>query len=97
MDKVREIGRQNVVQIKTDNAQACKAAGAIVEGHYPHIFWTPCVVHTLNLALKNICKVKNTEENEMTLKSTIGSPMSAKCHHLKEFYYEPLHEACNVQ
>ena len=55
-----------MVQIIIDNAQACKAAGAIVEGHYPHIFWTPCVMHTLNLALKNICAAKNTEANEIT-------------------------------
>ncbi|TXG48662.1 hypothetical protein EZV62_024537 [Acer yangbiense] len=27
----------------------------LVEAKFPHIFWTPCVVHTLNLALKNIC------------------------------------------
>jgi len=40
--------------------------GAIVEGHYHHIFWTPYVVQTLNLARKNICTVKNTEENEIT-------------------------------
>ena len=33
----------------------CKAAGDIVEAKFRHIFWTPCVVHTLNLALKNIC------------------------------------------
>ena len=26
-----------------------------MEEKFWHIFWTPCVVHTLNLALKNIC------------------------------------------
>ena len=44
VEKVREIKHQNMVQIITDNAQACKAAGAIMEGQYPYIFWTPCVV-----------------------------------------------------
>ena len=29
-----------------------KATGALIEGEYLKIFWTPCVVHTLNLALK---------------------------------------------
>ncbi|KAK9988926.1 hypothetical protein SO802_029165 [Lithocarpus litseifolius] len=33
---------------------------------YPKIFWTPCIVPTLNLALKNICAAKNTEKNEVT-------------------------------
>ncbi|KAG8365826.1 hypothetical protein BUALT_Bualt17G0012300 [Buddleja alternifolia] len=56
----------NVVQVITDNAPVCKVAGLLVEQAYPHIFWTPCVVHTLNLALKNICAAKNTDANEIT-------------------------------
>ncbi|XP_050205791.1 uncharacterized protein LOC126655601 isoform X1 [Mercurialis annua] len=60
---IDEIGHQSVVQIITDNARNCKAAGEIIEGMYPHIYWTPCVVHTLNLALKNICAAKNVENN----------------------------------
>ncbi|XP_034217319.1 uncharacterized protein LOC117628874 [Prunus dulcis] len=55
IESIREIGPQNVVQVVTDNAPVCKAAGHIVEAKFKHIFWTPCVVHTLNLALKNIC------------------------------------------
>ena len=43
-----------------------KAARALIEGEYPKIFWTSCVVHTLNLTLKNIYIVKNTEKNEVT-------------------------------
>ncbi|KAG8380025.1 hypothetical protein BUALT_Bualt07G0150600 [Buddleja alternifolia] len=61
-----EVGFTNVVQVITDNAPVCKAAGLLVEQAYPHIFWTPCVVHTLNLALKNICAAKNTDANEIT-------------------------------
>ena len=52
---IQEIGPQKVIQVITDNAAACKAAGHIVEAKFRHIFWTLCVVHTLNLALKNIC------------------------------------------
>ncbi|KAI8550731.1 hypothetical protein RHMOL_Rhmol06G0130700 [Rhododendron molle] len=62
---VIEVGPKNVVQIVTDNAANCKAAGQIIEAQYPHIFWTPCVVHTLNLALKNICAAKNIENNSL--------------------------------
>ncbi|KAL0418818.1 UNVERIFIED_CONTAM: hypothetical protein Sradi_1295300 [Sesamum radiatum] len=61
-----EVGVTNVVQIITDNAPVCKAAGLLVEQTYPHVFWTPCVVHTLNLTLKNICAAKNTEANGIT-------------------------------
>ena len=65
-DAIKEIGHEKVVQVITDNADVMKAAGALIEGEYPKIFWTPCVVHTLNLALKNICATKNTEKNEVT-------------------------------
>ena len=37
-DCIKEVGTQNVIQIRTDNASACKAAGAIVESKYSHIF-----------------------------------------------------------
>jgi Protein of unknown function (DUF 659) len=43
-----------VVQVITDNVPVCKAAGMLIETQYPNIFWTPCVVHTVNLALNNI-------------------------------------------
>ncbi|XP_010412735.1 PREDICTED: uncharacterized protein LOC104699084 [Camelina sativa] len=63
---LNEVGHQNVVQIITDNAANCKAAGEIIECMFPHIYWTPSVVHTLNLALKNICAAKNVETNVVT-------------------------------
>ncbi|CAH1435544.1 unnamed protein product [Lactuca virosa] len=63
---INEIGHENVVQIITDNAANCKAAGEIIESQFPHIYWTPCVVHTLNLALKNICSPRNVETNDLT-------------------------------
>ena len=65
-DAIKKIGHEKVVQIITDNANVIKAAKALIEGDFPKIFWTPCVVHTLNLALKNICAVKNSEKNEVT-------------------------------
>ena len=43
-----------MVQVITDNAPVCKAAGLIVESRYHHIFWTPCIVHNLNLILEEI-------------------------------------------
>ena len=62
---IGEVGHQYVVQIITDNASVMKATGSIVETEYPHIFWSPCVVHTLNLALRNICAPKNSLQNEV--------------------------------
>ncbi|GJN07687.1 hypothetical protein PR202_ga25535 [Eleusine coracana subsp. coracana] len=65
---IEEVGRHNVVQIITDNAANCKGAGLIIESEYDNIFWTPCVVHTLNLALNSICEPKignNPSDEEM--------------------------------
>ena len=54
----------NVVQILKDNVSNCVKAGALISAKFPTILWTPCVVHTLNLALKNICEpVYNTRSN----------------------------------
>ncbi|GAA0186674.1 hypothetical protein LIER_33962 [Lithospermum erythrorhizon] len=63
---INEVGHQNVVQIITDNAANYKAAEEVIESLFPHIYWTPCVVHTLNLALKHICAAKNVEGNVAT-------------------------------
>ncbi|XP_033140903.1 uncharacterized protein LOC103831726 [Brassica rapa] len=61
---IKEVGHENVVQVLTDNASNCVKAGALISAKFPTIFWTPCVVHTLNLALKNICApVYNTRSN----------------------------------
>ena len=65
-DAIKEIGQEKVVQVITNNANVMKSARALIEGEYPKIFWTPCVVHTLNLVLKNICAAKNIEKNEVT-------------------------------
>ncbi|XP_075644981.1 uncharacterized protein LOC142615969 [Castanea sativa] len=62
---ISEVGHQHVVQIITDNASVLKAVGSIIAAEYPHIFWSPCVVHTLNLALRNICAPKNSLQNEV--------------------------------
>ncbi|XP_075640207.1 uncharacterized protein LOC142611947 [Castanea sativa] len=62
---IGEVKHQHVVQIITDNAFVMKVVGSIVEAEYPHIFWSPCVVHTLNLALRNICAPKNSLQNEV--------------------------------
>jgi hypothetical protein len=62
---IEEVGPNNVVQVVTDNAKNCAGARTLIEQIYPHIFWTPCVVHTLNLALQNICAAKNIENNQI--------------------------------
>ena len=65
-DAIKEIGHEKIVQVIIDNASVMKFTRALIEWEYPKIFWTHCVVHTLNLALKNICAVKNTKKNKVT-------------------------------
>lgn len=55
---LESIGPYNVIQVITDNAANCKAAGAIIEDRYPNIFWSDCLVHTLNLFMHDIIKMK---------------------------------------
>jgi hypothetical protein len=47
-----------VIQVITDNAANCKGAGKIIERKYTHIFWSGCLVHTLNLLMHDIIKHK---------------------------------------
>ncbi|XP_076892310.1 uncharacterized protein LOC143544012 [Bidens hawaiensis] len=63
---INEIGHENVMQVITDNASVCKAAGELIMSEFPHIYWTLYAVHTLNLALKIFCSPKNAETNETT-------------------------------
>jgi hypothetical protein len=37
----------------------------LIEFQFSTIFWTHCVVHILNLALKNICAARNIEVNQI--------------------------------
>eukprot|EP01018_Ginkgo_biloba_P010025 Gb_05114 [translate_table: standard] len=54
-DANEEVGVSNVVQVITEVAPICKVVGLLTQ-KYRHIFWTPCCVHVLNNALKDIGK-----------------------------------------
>ncbi|XP_039017081.1 uncharacterized protein LOC120147907 [Hibiscus syriacus] len=60
---VEEVGEENVVQVVTDNASAYVKAGKLLEAKRPHLYWTPCAAHCLDLMLedigKHIPRVKN--------------------------------------
>jgi len=98
---IEEVGRHNVVQIITNNAANCKGAGLTIESEYDNIFWTPCVVHTLNLAMKSICEPKignNLLMKKYLLGGNLNLYMMLKLRHYdKEFHNESWHAAFNVQ
>ncbi|XP_049414676.1 uncharacterized protein LOC125877422 [Solanum stenotomum] len=56
---IERIEPNNVVQIVTDNASENVKAGSMMMGAYPHIYWTPCAAHCINLMFGDIFKVKS--------------------------------------
>ncbi|KAI8556211.1 hypothetical protein RHMOL_Rhmol05G0234700 [Rhododendron molle] len=55
MDKVvEEIGEQYIVQIITDNEAAMKAASKKLMEKRPHLYWTACTAHCIDLILEDI-------------------------------------------
>ncbi|XP_020265549.1 uncharacterized protein LOC109841094 [Asparagus officinalis] len=56
-EEIKKIGPENVVQIVTDNHASLKLAGKYLMDEYPHMYWTPCAAHCLNLILKDIGKL----------------------------------------
>lgn len=52
------IGPQNVVSFVVDGEASNRAAGAIIERRYPHIFVSFCMAHCLNNLLKDISKLE---------------------------------------
>lgn len=56
---VERIGEANVVQVVTDSASANVLAGKYLEAKRPHLYWTPCAAHCLDLMLEDIFKLPN--------------------------------------
>jgi len=72
-DEITEVGPNNGIQIITDNVVVCKAAGMLIELEFPSIYWTLCVMHTLNLVLKNICVAKKRKRIMLLMINVLGS------------------------
>ncbi|XP_059661220.1 uncharacterized protein LOC132307463 isoform X3 [Cornus florida] len=54
---VNRIGVANVVQVVTDSESSNKYAGRMLEKEHPHLYWTPCAAHCLDLMLEDIGKI----------------------------------------
>ncbi|XP_049385881.1 uncharacterized protein LOC125849992 [Solanum stenotomum] len=55
---IERIGPGNIVQIVTNNRSENVKEGSMMMGVYPHIYWTPCAAHCINLMFGDIFKVK---------------------------------------
>ncbi|MCO5585895.1 hypothetical protein L7F22_039829 [Adiantum nelumboides] len=49
---IEDVGPKNVVQVVTDNGSNCASMGRMIDETYPHIVWTPCATHSLDLLFK---------------------------------------------
>ncbi|XP_059309941.1 uncharacterized protein LOC132061087 [Lycium ferocissimum] len=54
---IESIGKDNVIQVVTDNASENVKAGHMMQGSFPHIYWTPCTAHCINLIFRDIFKI----------------------------------------
>ncbi|RVW89975.1 hypothetical protein CK203_036507 [Vitis vinifera] len=52
---IKEVGKENVVQIVTDNGSAFMKAGKQLMKKY-NLYWTPCAVHCIDLIFEDITK-----------------------------------------
>ncbi|KAJ7975024.1 hAT transposon superfamily [Quillaja saponaria] len=60
MDEVvQEIGEKYVVQIITDNQSSYKRAAELLMDRRPHLYWTSCAAHSLDLVLHDFAKFKS--------------------------------------
>ena len=59
---IDQVGEHNVVQVITDNGPQYRAAGQILMERRPHIFWTPCAAHCIDLMLMDIGKIRRVQK-----------------------------------
>ena len=63
IDKVvEEVGKENVVQVVTDNETSFKATGMLLMEKQKHLFWSFCATHYIDLMLENISSMKQIKE-----------------------------------
>ena len=60
LDKfIQKIRPENVIQVVTDSASNNVYAGKLLEATYPHMYWTLCAAHCLDLMLEDIWKIRS--------------------------------------
>ncbi|KAK4423205.1 hypothetical protein Salat_1903300 [Sesamum alatum] len=63
LDKyVQLVGDKDVIQVVTDSASAKVLAGSFLESKYPHLYWSPCAAHCIDLMFHDIFKLPNLKK-----------------------------------
>lgn len=71
-DAVKDIGEKRMVQVVTDNGSNYKAAGQLLTEEFPHIFWTPCAAHCIDLMLEDIAEDPDIRSTILTSQKLTG-------------------------
>ncbi|KAL9660919.1 hypothetical protein QQ045_025738 [Rhodiola kirilowii] len=56
------VGAKNIVHIVTNNAANYVAAGRLLKGEFPKLFWSPYAAHCINLMFQDIEKLAEVSE-----------------------------------
>ncbi|XP_049381258.1 uncharacterized protein LOC125845770 [Solanum stenotomum] len=101
---IERIGPRNIVQIVTDNASENVKAGSMMMGVYPHIYWTPCAIHCINLMFGDIFKVNpyasvfiKAIKIHSYISKAIDDELDEKIHQGKKFGETGQDKICNCQ
>ncbi|RVX13459.1 hypothetical protein CK203_021020 [Vitis vinifera] len=71
---LEKVGEENVIQVITDNHLSYVMTGRLLELKCPHLYWTLCAAHCLDLMLEDIGKlpnIKRTLERAISLNGYI--------------------------
>ncbi|KAL6513274.1 hypothetical protein OROGR_020760 [Orobanche gracilis] len=71
---IQRVGPDDVVQVVTGSASNNVLAGKLLEDKYPHLYWTPCAAHCLDLIFEDIFKLpdlKRTFERAVQINTYI--------------------------
>jgi hypothetical protein len=59
---IEEIGPSNIIEVIIDDASNFKEKREIIEDKYPNTFWSGCLVHTMNLLMHDVIKMKDHDD-----------------------------------
>lgn len=59
---LREVGEKYVVQVISDNGANFKRAGKLLMQRHPHLFWTPCAAHCINLMMSDFGEINRVKK-----------------------------------
>ncbi|KAF1860234.1 hypothetical protein Lal_00037572 [Lupinus albus] len=88
---VMYVGPENIVYIVIDNAANYVDVGRLLEKEFPHLFWSPCATHCVNLMFQDIGKLLEVTDT-ISHAANITKYLYNHCHPL----YLMRHKCSNI-